>query len=163
MSLDVLSGTPCFSHTELSISGKWLLSLILWALLPLCFPPSPTSPRCFPLSQPLFHHKAFVCFCLSSPLSCKLWRQSESEVAQSCLTLCDPMDCSLPGSSIHGIFQARILQWVAISFSGGSSQPRDRTWVSCIVGRHFTIWATRKAPRHHLNHHRIFRVLPGAQ
>ena len=45
----------------------------------------------------------------------------ESEVAQSCLTLCDPMDCSLPGFSVHGIFQARVLEWVAISFSRGSS------------------------------------------
>ena len=44
-------------------------------------------------------------------------RKKESEVAQSCLTLCDPMDCSLPGSSVHGIFQARVLEWVAISFS----------------------------------------------
>ena len=49
------------------------------------------------------------------------------EVAQSCPTLCDPMGCSLPGSFLHGIFQARILEWVAISFSRGSSQPRDRT------------------------------------
>ena len=47
------------------------------------------------------------------------------EVAQLCLTLCDPMDCSLPGSSVHGILQARILEWVAISFSRGSSRPRD--------------------------------------
>ena len=61
----------------------------------------------------------------------------ESEVSQSCPTLCDPVDCRLPGSSIHGIFQARILEWVAISFSRGSSQPRDRTEVSCIVGRRF--------------------------
>ena len=60
---------------------------------------------------------------------------SEIEVAQLCLTLCDPMDCSLPGSSVHEIFQARILEWVAISFSRGSSQPGDRTWVSHIVGR----------------------------
>ena len=51
----------------------------------------------------------------------------KSEVAQSCLTLCDPMDCSLPGSSIDGMFQARILEWVAIFFSRGSSWPRDRT------------------------------------
>ena len=43
--------------------------------------------------------------------------KSESEVAQSCLTLCDPMDCSLPGSSVHGIFQARVLEWGAIAFS----------------------------------------------
>ena len=62
-----------------------------------------------------------------------------SEVAQSCPTLCDPMDCSLPGSSVHGIFQTRVLEWVAISFSRGSSQPRDRTQVSCIPGRRFTI------------------------
>ena len=63
--------------------------------------------------------------------------ESESEVTQSCLTLCDPMDCSPPGS-VHGILQARILEWVAISFSRGSSQPRDRTQVSRIAGRFFT-------------------------
>ena len=57
---------------------------------------------------------------------------SESVVAQSCLTLCNPMDCSLPGSSTHGIFQARILEWVANSFSRGTSQPRDWTLVSDI-------------------------------
>ena len=70
----------------------------------------------------------------------------EGEVAQSCLTLCDPMDCSPPGSSIHGIPQARILEWVAISFSRGSSRPRDRTQVSRIGGRRFNLWATREAP-----------------
>ena len=79
---------------------------------------------------------------------CQCWTikkaESESEVAQSCPTLCNPMDCSLPGFSIHGIFQARILEWVAISFSRRSSQPRDWTWVSHIVGRRFTIWTTRK-------------------
>ena len=48
-----------------------------------------------------------------------------SEVAQSCLTLCDPVDSSPPGSSVHGMLQATILEWVAISFSRGSSQPRD--------------------------------------
>ena len=68
-------------------------------------------------------------------------------VAQLYLTPCncDPMDCSPPGSSVQGISQARILQWVAISFSRGSSQPRDRTHVSCIAGGFFTIWATREA------------------
>ena len=71
-------------------------------------------------------------------------RKKESEVVQSCLTLCHTMDCSLSGSSIHGILQAGILEWVAISFSRRSSQPRDWTRVSCIVGRHFTIWATRE-------------------
>ena len=54
------------------------------------------------------------------------------------------MDCSLPGFSVHGIFQARILEWVAISFSRRSSRPRDWTWVYHIVGRCFTVWATRE-------------------
>ena len=56
------------------------------------------------------------------------------------------MDCGPPHSSVHGIFQARVLEWVAISFSSGPSWPRDRTRVSCIVGRCFTIWVTREAP-----------------
>ena len=63
-------------------------------------------------------------------------------VTQACLNLGDPMDCILPGSYIHGISQARILEWVAISFSRGSCPPRGWTHVSCIVGRFFTIWAT---------------------
>ena len=66
-------------------------------------------------------------------------------VAKLCLTLCDPMDGSLPGSSVHGILQARILKWVAMPFSRGSSRPRDWTWVSCIAGRFFTDWAMREA------------------
>ena len=77
------------------------------------------------------------------------WRSEVkwNEVAQLCPTLCDPMDCSPPGSSIHEILQARILEWVAISFSRGSSWPRDQTRVSCILSRCFTIWATREAHR----------------
>ena len=67
-----------------------------------------------------------------------------SKVTQSYPTLCDPKDCSIPGSSVHEIFQARVLEWVAFAFSRGSSPPRDRTWVSHIVGRRFTIWATRE-------------------
>ena len=54
-------------------------------------------------------------------------------VTHSCLTLCNPMDCSPPGSSVHGILQARILEWVPIPFSRESSQPRDQTRVSCIA------------------------------
>ena len=88
----------------------------------------------------LDHLKKVVIIFITSTI---VW--SENEVAQSCPTLCDPMDCSLPGSSIHGIFQARILKWIAISFSRRSSQPRDWKQVSHIVGRHFTIWATREA------------------
>ena len=66
-------------------------------------------------------------------------------VGQSCRTLCDPTDCSLPGSSVRGILQARILEWVAVPFSRWSSQHRDWTRVSCIEGLFFTVWATRKA------------------
>ena len=76
-------------------------------------------------------------FCLCPPRVC--FPESENEVTQSCLTLSNPMDGSLPGSAVHGIFQARILEWAAISFSRGSSQPRDQTWVSCIADRRFTI------------------------
>ena len=67
-----------------------------------------------------------------------------SELIQLRLTLCDPVDCSLPGSSVHGIFQAIVLEWIAISFSRGSSQPRDGTRISHIVDRHFTVSATRE-------------------
>ena len=73
-----------------------------------------------------------------------LIKREESEVVQSCPTLCDPVDCSPPGSSVHGILQARILEWVAISFSRGSSRPRDQTQVSCIAGRCFNLWTTRE-------------------
>ena len=79
-----------------------------------------------------------------SPLETVL--KCESEVVQSCLTLCDPMICSLPGSSVHGLFQARVLEWISISFSRGSSLPRDWTEVSNVVCRCVTIRATREAP-----------------
>ena len=76
----------------------------------------------------------------STTLCTWLW----SEVAQSSPTLCDPVDCSLLRSSVHGIFQALVLEWIAISFSRGSSRPRDRNRVSRIVDSHFTVWATRE-------------------
>ena len=87
------------------------------------------------------HRKESSCI-KSKPRSIHLF---DLPFAQSCPTLCDPMDSSLPGSTVHGIFQARILEWAAISFSRGSSQPRARTRVSCIADRRFTIWATREA------------------
>ena len=68
--------------------------------------------------------------------------KSENEVAQLCPTLWDPMDCSPPGYSVHGIFQTRTLEWVAISYSRGSSQPRNRTYISCVscsASRFFTV------------------------
>ena len=75
-----------------------------------------------------------------------LWLKVKVLVPQSCPILWDPTDSSQPESSVHGILQARILEWVAISFSRGSSRFRDWTWVFCIAGRFFTIWATRDAP-----------------
>ena len=70
-----------------------------------------------------------------------------------------PMNCSPPDTSVHGIHQARILEWVAISFSRGSSQFRDWTWVSCIGDRFFTIWATRQA-KSYINKYKLNTVHP---
>ena len=75
-------------------------------------------------------------------------------VAQSCLTLCDPVGCSSPGSSVHGISQARILEWVAIPFSRGSSWPRYQTLVSCIPGRffyHLSYWGNPQVIKVNIN------------
>ena len=73
----------------------------------------------------------------------KLFKREKSceSVTQSCLTVYKTMDCSPPGSSVHEILQARILEWIAIPFSRGSSQRRDQTRVSRIAGRRFTLWA----------------------
>ena len=68
-------------------------------------------------------------------------------VAQSCLTLHNPIDCSPPGFSVHGIFQARMLEWVAIPFFQGSSQQRDQIQVSCTADRFFTILNHQGSPR----------------
>ena len=72
---------------------------------------------------------------------------SESEKCSVCLTLFKPLDCSLWSSSVHRNLKARIMEWVAMSSSRRSSQPRDGTWVSCIAGRFFTIWVTTEAPQ----------------
>ena len=88
-----------------------------------------------PSQMPARSHEGFI----------KEKRKAKVLVTQSCLTSCNPMDYCPPGSSVHGILQARILEWVAIPFSRGSSWPRDRTWISHIAGRLFTLWATRKA------------------
>ena len=92
--------------------------------------------QCHSSKASILRNSAFFIVQLSHPY---MKVKNESEVTQSCPTLYDPMDCSLPGSSVYGIFQARVLEWVAISFSRGFSQPRDRTQVSCIVGRHFNL------------------------
>ena len=85
--------------------------------------------------------EVLICF-FKSHWKKKWW---ESNFWMSCLTLCDPMDCSPPSSSAHGMRQARILERVAISFSRGYSQSRDWTQVSCIAGRFFADWATGEA------------------
>ena len=90
-----------------------------------------------------------VCVCVCVCVCVYLWyifvKLHKPSDSQSCLTFCDTMDCGPPGSSVQGILQARILEWVAISFSRGSSQPRDWTWISCIASRFFIIWDTREA------------------
>ena len=83
------------------------------------------------IQSPQFIHLVLysLCFCL---------------VAKLCPTLCNPVDCNPPDSSVHGISQARTLEWVAMPFSRASSQPRDQTQVSCIAGRFLTTWTTSK-------------------
>ena len=96
-----------------------------------------------------------ACRVLSAP-AVEKWLNSEKvKVAQLCPTLCDSMDCSLPGSSVHGISQARILERVAIHFSRGFFQLRDWTQVSCIAGEFFTIWTTREA----LNLEQVLKIV----
>ena len=94
-----------------------------------------------------FNHKDFGACSFGSQPRC-YEHPVLSLVAQSCSTLCDPMDCSLPGSSVCGTLQSRILEWVAMPSSRGCSQPRGWTHVSRIAGGFFTIQATREA---HMN------------
>ena len=90
-----------------------------------------------------------------STLTLQLWALAHSFIVIECMLghvqlFATPMDCSSLSFSVHGISQARILEWVAISSSRGSPLPKDWTWiscVSCIAGRFFTIWATREAPK----------------
>ena len=132
-----------YTNLALLISSKFSISLSLFLWTPATLPSLSAPPFLHP-----FHFRAFA---VSTPgwTNCSSQAKSSllfvfiSEVAQSCLTLCDPMDCSLSGSPLHGIFQARGLEWIAISFSRGSSQPRNRMQVSCIAGTHFTIWANK--------------------
>ena len=73
-----------------------------------------------------------------------LWKR-KVKGTQSCPTFATPWtDCSMPGSSVHGILHARILEWVAVPFCRGSSQPRGQTQIPCFAGGFFTVWATRE-------------------
>ena len=93
------------------------------------------------------------------PFVLEMGGRGGSLVAQSFLTLCDPMNCSPPGPSVHGILQATILEWVVISFSWESSQPRDWTCVSCITGRFLS---SGKEGTSHENLLACFRESPGS-
>ena len=133
--------THTHTHTHTQYSCQFLLSDLFWNYS--IFQKSYYIITCL-----------FACFSLLFVMySCKLHQggrilmcmKSESEVSQSCLTLWDPLGCRLPGPSIHGIFQARILEWFAISFSRGLSRPRNQIPVSHAAGRLFTIWTTREA------------------
>ena len=109
-----------------TFSGVFSSTTSLYALPQFIAPPYLwLSTTCQPLYIVALHKSSNCHYTLKKRLK---WR----EVAQSCPTLCDPMDCRLPGFSVHGIFQARILEWVAISFSKRSSRPRDQSWVSRI-------------------------------
>ena len=92
-------------------------------------------------------HLSFITLVTSSSSASNFWWNPPQigTVSLSCVQLYDPVDCSLPGSSVHGILQARILEWIAIPSSRGSSQPRDGTQVFCIAGGFFNVWATREA------------------
>ena len=97
------------------------------------------------LQASILQHSAFFMVRLSHPYV-TIGKTMKVQVSQSCLTLFESMDWSLSGSSVHGILQARILEWVAYPFSRGSSWLRNGTKVSCITGRFLTSWATREAP-----------------
>ena len=103
-----------------------------------------------------YHYDSFECSACPIVRAKEIWTQRKrsvqcvcmlAQLLQSCMTLCDPMDCNLPGSSVHRILQARILQCVAMPSTRGFSQPRDRTCISCIsgiAGRFFTAEAPGK-------------------
>ena len=108
--------------------------------------------RSFPVSQP------FALGSQSIGVSTSILPISVVLVALLCPILCKPMDCSPLGSSVHGILQAKILEWVAIPFTSNSSQPGDWTQVFCIASRFFTIWATRKVSSNEYSGLISFRV-----
>ena len=122
----------------------FLLRVLAWIVVLSCMSSSKKNAWCslFPFSSQPQHPVLSFPLLLTwlwfrSPLSL-IWK-NEVKISLSCVQLCNPMDCSPPGYSVHEILQARILEWVAIPFSRESSKPRDQTWVSCIAGRFITI------------------------
>ena len=129
----VTKSCPTCNHMDCSPLGSSVLRQQYWSGLPFPSPGDLPDPGIKPASSALasgfFTTKPQVSLCL------------HAKSLQSCPILCDPMDCSLPGSSVHGILQTRILEWVAMPSSRGSSWPRDQTRISCsssVAGRFFT-------------------------
>ena len=129
-------GVPLYVIYRFSLVAFSILSLAFVSLIPIC------------LAVFLLGFILLGTLCESRSLN--YWK---GKVMSDSL---QPMDCSLPGSSVHGILQARILEWVAIPFSRGSSQPRDRTQVSCIAGGFFTNRAMREALQSCFMGHEMF-------
>ena len=129
VSLPYFQFLPFCHHSPSYLTSDFSVLYLTPSHLP-SYHKSPNSSKSVGKLFSLFHHKAS--------------QHRVSEVVLSYPTLCDPMDCSPPGSSVHGILQARIPEWVAISFSRGSSRPRDQTQVSRIAGRRFILWPTGK-------------------
>ena len=138
-----------------TLRNLWVLGRV-WSLHNVSVPP--THPSSLSISAAgCLHHSIHLCtaYLISSPHSVSSERSEVPSqcwapsfcylVSQSCLTLCDPTDCSPPGSSVHGISQVRVLEWAAISSSRGSAPPRDQTHVSCIGRWILYPWATKIA------------------
>ena len=134
---NVVKSPRCFYPLGCHVTTRGTLDVEVDLRVSLCQPSARQSVKISPVQEPAVNHILGGILHYSHCFLKVKW----SEVAQSCPTLCDPIDCSLSGSSVHGIFQARVLEWIAISFPRGSSRPRNRIWVSRIAGRRFTVWA----------------------
>ena len=139
-----LSAVKCGSGTSSSLKPRSGWSCCLCSLVPGRFPPQCIQDRSgFGRGLRLLLTRFALQFALHGNQAKKskprtFLHSVKVLVTQSCPTLCDPMDCSPPGYSVHRILQARILKSVAIPLSRGSSRLKDRTWVSCSAGRFFT-------------------------
>ena len=132
-------------------SGVWLQNLCRtgeidsWrAQTKPCVKPGPRRKEQWPHTCLCHHTNMLICKSINMHECVYTYTKVKVLVTQSCLTLCDLLDCSPPGSSVCGILQAGVLEWVAMPLSRGCSQPTNQTWFSHVAGRFFTIWATRK-------------------
>ena len=148
----IMSGyqSPAFSGTFILPSGTWNRSLSKLIVRVVCTShwPKSAAVEYSPLTR--YYRSCLLLFRLNKGILLERFVAKSASggsccylVTKPCLTLCDPMDCSPPGSSVHRVFQTRILEWVAISFSRGSSWSRDQTHISCIGSWTLYHWATR--------------------